>query len=952
MAATEACPSESETNSKFILSAYGESLQGNIRRRYVEKIAAIGIDPFLIPQENCTPECLPPVESCDLLSYLVLDTSFYTKEQFKNFKSLLAYNHMVSGFITSVLGQTLRDKYVVLAKVRHSQRMNDPHVPLWIISTKEGTVLSAHCAGCMAGLGECCSHIASVLFYIEVWTRLNGKLACTQVKCTWLLPTTVKQVDYARIKEINFSSAKKLKADLDKSIETVAFPVVDSSPPSHTSTPKRQEVKMSSSLEPSAEEMDAFYHSLSECKIKPVCLSLIHPFADSFISSTRNIKAVTDLFDPKYLDLSYTDLLKECNKVQLNLSDEDIKSIERETVDQAKGSAFFRHRAGRVGASKCRAASHTDPSQPSQSLVKAICYPDIFRFSTAATRYGCKHEDIAIAEYEKTMRKTHANFVVTKCGTIINKKYQFLHATPDFLCECDCCGQGCGEVKCPYCIDGVDFDSYVQKKSSCLQKNESCFQLKRDHDYYYQAQQQIHTSGRGYLDFIVFASYGQTSKFFLERLTPDMKHWETQIPKLETFWRICILPEILGRWYTQKMDLKAQLSPEEVTKPGDCYCRETTSEAPITCANHTCKISKFHPSCLGIKNVTVPKMWYCPHCRKLTQFTRAKSKKLPEMKDQFLSEATKLATICTCQKKAQTNDKLLKCHNEQCSNGKFFHLSCMSYKRYPSNARTTWLCYNCKITAPKSRPSTPAQGNSDLVGEPAGTPDSVMSAPIINDSSSQSDNDLKADSPATPINISANTPQDSDVEGESSPNPDPDVLFVKETVNTNVNKTGSLGNLTEREFALIEDTHGWLDCSIIHQAQIYLKQLNPNIEGFQRPTLGPIRAFDIISGEFIQILNTGGNHWVCLSSIGCSSGHVNLYDSFFHDVVCDDIEEQARSLLGQDFRGINVVPIQQQLNGSDCGIFAIAFATSLVFMQDPLSINLISRKCVLTFQDV
>ena len=237
---------------------------------------------------------------------------------------------MVSGFITSVLGQTLQDKYVVLAKVRHSQRMNNPHVPLWRISTKEGTVLSAHCAGCMAGLGECCSHIASVLFYIEVWTRLNGKLACTQVKCTWLLPTTVKQVDYARIKEINFSSAKKLKANLDKSIETVAFPVVDSSPPSFTSTPKRPEVKMSSSLVPSAEEMDAFYHSLSECKIKPVCLSLIHPFADSFISSTRNIKAVTDLFDPKYLKLSYTDLLKECNKVQLNPSDEDIKSIERQ----------------------------------------------------------------------------------------------------------------------------------------------------------------------------------------------------------------------------------------------------------------------------------------------------------------------------------------------------------------------------------------------------------------------------------------------------------------------------------------------------------------------------------------------------------------------------------------------------------------------------------------------
>ena len=107
MAATEACPSEKMTNPNFIFSAYGDSLQGNTKRRYIEKISVIGLNPFLIPQEKCTPECLPPVESCDLLSYLVLDMSFYTKEQFKNFRSLFAYSHMVSGFITSVLGQTI-----------------------------------------------------------------------------------------------------------------------------------------------------------------------------------------------------------------------------------------------------------------------------------------------------------------------------------------------------------------------------------------------------------------------------------------------------------------------------------------------------------------------------------------------------------------------------------------------------------------------------------------------------------------------------------------------------------------------------------------------------------------------------------------------------------------------------------------------------------------------------
>ncbi len=96
--------------------------------------------------------------------------------------------------------------------------MNKGPLSVWIITSKEGPILSAHCHGCMAGLGECCSHGASILFYMEVWTRLNGKLACTQVKCTWILPSYIKEVSYAPIKEIDFSSAKKLKKELDKKL--------------------------------------------------------------------------------------------------------------------------------------------------------------------------------------------------------------------------------------------------------------------------------------------------------------------------------------------------------------------------------------------------------------------------------------------------------------------------------------------------------------------------------------------------------------------------------------------------------------------------------------------------------------------------------------------------------------------------------------------------------------
>ena len=236
----------------------------------------IEIDPFLIPLQKLQLECLPPVEACNLLSYLVLDTSYYTNLQFKAFRSLQAYNQMVSGSISSVLGHKINNKYVVLAEVRQSQSMKDPLIQIWIITNKDGTIFSAHCAGCMAGLDECCSHIVSVLFYIECWTRVNGKLSCTQVKCTWLLPTYVKQVDYTRVTDIGFTSAKKLKANLDKSIENLDTKDLTqfTTGTNHVSAPVSRNDKFRVTI-PKAEDLKQFYDSLPECKNKPVCLSLV-----------------------------------------------------------------------------------------------------------------------------------------------------------------------------------------------------------------------------------------------------------------------------------------------------------------------------------------------------------------------------------------------------------------------------------------------------------------------------------------------------------------------------------------------------------------------------------------------------------------------------------------------------------------------------------------------------
>ena len=91
--------------------------------------------------------------------------------------------------------------------------MNDPTVPLWIITEDDERILCAHCRGCMAGQGESCSRTASVLFYIETFNRIRAKLACTDKQCEWIviLPNYSKDIPFAEGQDLR--SANKLRLD-------------------------------------------------------------------------------------------------------------------------------------------------------------------------------------------------------------------------------------------------------------------------------------------------------------------------------------------------------------------------------------------------------------------------------------------------------------------------------------------------------------------------------------------------------------------------------------------------------------------------------------------------------------------------------------------------------------------------------------------------------------------
>lgn len=80
----------------------------------------------------------------------------------------------------------------------------------------------------------------------------------------------------------------------------------------------------------------------------------------------------------------------------ITLSDADLELIEKDTRTQARGTAFFRHRAGRIGALSSWAASHTKPAMPSQSLIKSMCYPHLFKVNSKAIIHSRRNEAPAI----------------------------------------------------------------------------------------------------------------------------------------------------------------------------------------------------------------------------------------------------------------------------------------------------------------------------------------------------------------------------------------------------------------------------------------------------------------------------------------------------------------------------------------------------------------------------
>ena len=82
--------------------------------------------------------------------------------------------------------------------------------------------------------------------------------------------------------------------------------------------------------------------------------------------------------------------------------------------------------------------------------------------------------------------------------------------------------------------------------------------------------------------------------------------------------------------------------------------------------------------------------------------------------------------------------------------------------------------------------------------------------------------------------------------------------------------------------------------------------------------------------DFVQILHNGEDHWFTISTLGLPSGHVSIYDSLYQTCT-DHAIDQICSIIFTPNNAVHLhfIDVDKQTNSSDCGLYAIAYATGL-----------------------
>ncbi|KZS21144.1 Uncharacterized protein APZ42_011999, partial [Daphnia magna] len=426
----------------------------------------------------------------DVFQYCVAKHSKSTGLQLCAYKAIRDAEQYVScGWVKDIFRVTLSNSIVIVScRVHHSQSIRKSLLNPWAAIKNDMSIICSSC-DCEAGLGGVCSHVGAMLYKI---IAVNN-LPCTSQENRWI--DTSNRNDLKLFKQLSGMNDTIYKSKY------------------HGSKNKTKLYDSASIPLMTTEEQSEYEKVL--LKNKAVQLQVVNKneFYKHFQPPELPV-AFGTIFIASLVGKSYVTVMEECERLlkgcTLSVTEVQSENVNRCTIGQKKTQFWQLFRAGRCTASNAYPIFNANIKKPALWLLKKSCYPAEKAFSTEATRYGVDNENRCITKGCKmlTKRNLHHQFNVTKCGLIISSEFPEVAASPDALFHCKCHGMGVIEAKCSWkhryavslkevCTSHKDFYLSYDEETQV-------FNLKKNHPYYYQVQQQLLVTKRKFALFMVY----------------------------------------------------------------------------------------------------------------------------------------------------------------------------------------------------------------------------------------------------------------------------------------------------------------------------------------------------------------------------------------------------------------------------------------------------------------
>ena len=193
----------------------------------------------------------------------------------------------------------------------------------------------------MAGLVEVCTHVAALLFWVEMSVKIHTSKTVTDQKAYWVTLPINTSLQPQELINIDFRSLQLKR----KCIETALITSLTNH--LHEKNLPKKKILIE---KPSETELSTFYSSLMQSEKNPAILGILPGFADKFKLDAIQYgeKLLIKLYSEKLVNLSFEDLLVKCNNIYetITITQKEALHIESQTRNQAKSGKWYELRAG------------------------------------------------------------------------------------------------------------------------------------------------------------------------------------------------------------------------------------------------------------------------------------------------------------------------------------------------------------------------------------------------------------------------------------------------------------------------------------------------------------------------------------------------------------------------------------------------------------------------------